>query len=422
MTDNTVYWVWLQQVMGIGVNVEHVLNFFLTAKNVYDATYEEKENSKCFTNTQLDRTLKIPIALAEDIIAECELYGYCVVTPEDEEYPEQLLSIKNYPLAIYYEGDIEILKNRLSIGVVGTRRATERGINIAGRLSSEICKSGAVVVSGGALGIDGAAHMGAVAADGKTAAVLGCGLNTREYRDSVYANRDEILKHGVILTEFPPDVKAIGRNFPVRNRIISGISHGVLVVEAEVKSGSLITAELAIKQKRPLFAVPGDVLDKQFSGTMKLIREGATPVFSSYDILAPFVKSHPKLIKEKDIDKTELYSVTDNFDFSKITYEAMRKEKSEKKNKLPEQMKMDFESSQKDDSEIKRERERIENLVSSLNEDERLVYDCITDEPQNIDMLLMKIKLPIFRLNAIISILEMKDMINTAPGKYFTKK
>ncbi|SIO27663.1 DNA-processing protein DprA [Halodesulfovibrio marinisediminis] len=201
----------------------------------------------------------------------------------DSDYPELLREIPDPPLFLYYKGDASLLKNP-AIGVVGSRRCSNDGIRTTEMLSKTLSASGVTTVSGLARGIDSVAHANALSGWGSTVAVLGTGIShvyPPENKDLFF----DVAEQGIIVTEFPPNMPPEGRNFPLRNRIISGLSLGVLVVEALSKSGSLITARHALEQGREVFAVPGRMQSRTSSGCHELIRQGATAVFSCDDIL-----------------------------------------------------------------------------------------------------------------------------------------
>lgn len=185
--------------------------------------------------------------------------------------------------------------------MVGAREASDIGVRIARSLSASLSRSGAVVISGAARGIDSAAHTGALNAGAKTVAVLGCGFGTN-YLPENEALRREIAHHGALVTEYPPRTPALGRNFPFRNRIISGLSYGTIVIEANEKSGSLRTVNHAIEQGRDIFAVPGDITSSMNMGTNKLLRDGAKPVFNAMDVLEEYAERYPDLLDMKKIE------------------------------------------------------------------------------------------------------------------------
>ena len=210
--------------------------------------------------------------------------GAEVVTIGDPRYPQPLREIFDPPILLFARGRVELLQS-LMLGVVGTRRPTPYGLAVAERLSGDLAHAGLTIVSGMARGIDTAAHKGALAAGGDTVAVLGCGV------DVVYPSENrklaaEIAAKGLIVSEFPMGATAFPQNFPIRNRIISGMSLGVLVVEGAQYSGSAITAKLAMDQGREVFAVPGNITSKLSWGPNLLIKQGARLVQDWNDVVA----------------------------------------------------------------------------------------------------------------------------------------
>ncbi len=221
---------------------------------------------------------------AYGIVEYCRGHGVGILSYTDPAYPSTLRAIKAPPCVLYYKGKLPDFEKRLFISTVGTRSMSEYGKEMAYRISYELASTGTVIVSGMALGIDAACAVGALAAKGCTVAVLGCGI------DVPYPRQHERLMHaiaekGVVLTEFPPSTPPRGYHFPIRNRIISGLGAGTLVVEADLGSGALITAREAIVQGKDIYAVPGNVGDPNTSGTNALIRDGAAVVLGARDIL-----------------------------------------------------------------------------------------------------------------------------------------
>ena len=209
--------------------------------------------------------------------------GQYIITLADPEYPQYLLQIPDPPALIYVRGRTDLL-NRPALAIVGSRNATPQGIQNAERFAATFADAGLVIASGLALGIDGAAHRGALATGGNTVAFIGTGI------DRIYPARNrelalEIGAKGTIISEFPLATPVSAANFPRRNRLISGFSRGVLVVEAAVESGSLITARLAAEQGREVFAIPGSIHSPQSRGCHKLIKQGAKLVETAQDVL-----------------------------------------------------------------------------------------------------------------------------------------
>lgn len=221
-----------------------------------------------------------------DIDAELERlarHGVRPLTLDDDEYPRLLRHIPSPPPILYVRGEM-LPTDELAIGIVGTRRATSYGADMAARIAADLAHAGVTVVSGLALGIDTVAHRSTLDAGGRTIAVFGCGL------DTIYPPRnrnlaERIVENGAVVSEYPLGTRPDARNFPVRNRIISGLSRGVAVIEAPLRSGALITTMFAGEQGRDVFAVPGSALSSASAGCHALIRDGATLVTSGDHIL-----------------------------------------------------------------------------------------------------------------------------------------
>jgi DNA processing protein len=283
--DEELYWLALKLVPGLGTRTAvKLLDRFRTPQAVFRATRTELEGAG------LSGAVAQSIASGctfEDAAAQqqkmCET-GAVAVTIGDPRYPSLLREIFDPPILLFARGRIELLQE-LMLGVVGTRRPTPYGIAVSERLSGDLSHAGLTIVSGMARGIDTAAHRGALAAGGDTVAVLGCGV------DVVYPSENrklmgEIAAKGLILSEFPMGATAFPQNFPIRNRIISGMSLGVLVVEGAQYSGSAITARLAMDQGREVFAVPGNITSKLSWCPNLLIKQGARLVQDWNDVVA----------------------------------------------------------------------------------------------------------------------------------------
>lgn len=303
MTDGRIYWIWLQNRLGISTSIktDEIFGYFGTAEELYNAGSYEWRISGIFNPAQVEKLKNKDLSQAERIMSTCIKNNFDVITPNDESYPSMLFKLPNFPAVIYAKGDLDCLKNKITIAVVGTREPTRNSATIARALSASMARAGAVIVSGGALGIDSAAHTGALDANGNTVAVLGCGLDS-DYLSVNRALRNDISKNGAVISEYPPGTNALARNFPIRNRIISGLSYGTVVIEAGEKSGSLITARYAAQQGRDIYAVAGDLFSSKFSGANKLIQDGAKPVFSAMDVLEDYASVYPEMM---DISKIE---------------------------------------------------------------------------------------------------------------------
>ena len=283
-----LFWIWLAEALGAGSRL------FRSLINDYESPYElflleeaELERIPSLTDRVVRALSDKSLERAVKIMETCERSGIGIVTYGDENYPKAFRDIQSPPCVLYYRGTLPDWNGRLCIGMVGTRRMSAYGLRAAYKISYELAYAGAIVVSGMAAGIDGVCAAAAMAAGGTTVAILGCGV------DVVYPKHhrplwNSIAEQGVILSEYPPATRPAAYHFPQRNRLISGLAQGTVVVEAGIGSGSLITAKDAVQQGRDVYALPANVGSRGAEGTNGLIRDGAIPVLSTEDILTPY--------------------------------------------------------------------------------------------------------------------------------------
>lgn len=263
-----------------------------------------------------------PKAKAEEEVMTAELKKVEIITFEDEVYPYNLKQIEDFPPILYALGNVDLLKNTNALAIVGSRNASISARRHANKLAEELAENDIVIVSGLAKGIDTAAHEGAKERKGGTIAVLGTGI------DVIYPKENEKLYHilvdkGLIISEYPFHTKPLATNFPRRNRIVSGLTKGTLVIEAGTKSGSLITAHQALEQGRDVYAVPGAPYDSRNSGCNQLLKEGAILVENAKDILenftftqVEFISGNVKPVKTPDLFEYSLDISENNSDIS----------------------------------------------------------------------------------------------------------
>lgn len=287
--NNRLLWLWLQQACGAGSPLPELLldAFDNSIVKLYEATQDDYYEIPFLKPQQIERLCDKKLDKAREINAYCQNEGVGILTPESALYPKRLLRIQCKPIVLYYKGILVDLDTEVCIAEVGTRTMSEYGSYISYTIAYDMAKAGAVVVSGMAKGVDGMAHRGALDAGGYTVAVLGCGID-RAYPSEHQSLMNEIIKHGVVMTEYWPFTPPYGKNFPQRNRIISGLSLGSLVTEAPARSGALITADTALKQGREVFALPGKLGEMGSAGTNELIRSGARIVTNASDILLEY--------------------------------------------------------------------------------------------------------------------------------------
>lgn len=283
--DLMKYWIWLASVEGLGpVKKFALLNKFETAKRIYNAT--EKEilkvdgmSDKIVQNMQKAKDAKL-LEKYEKYILKNDIK---IINISDDNYPAKLKNIYAPPITIFAKGDISLLNSK-SIAIVGSREPSKYGIYVAEKFSKELSKEGVTIVSGLARGIDTFAHVGALSSFGKTIAVLGSGIDVVYPKENAKYYR-EISEKGLIISEYIVGTAPESKNFPQRNRIISGLSDGVLVVEARKNSGTMITTDFALEQGKELYVIPGNITSNLSAGTNNLIKEGAKLVTDVYEIL-----------------------------------------------------------------------------------------------------------------------------------------
>ena len=293
------YWVWLTALPGLsGQSRRALLEHFGSPESVYYAEPPELLQVEGVTAEQVRLLSDKSLAAADRILEDCARKDIFLLTMQDVLYPQRLRNIFDPPLLLYGKGAMPSFDDEAAIAVVGTRSCSPYGLRSAEHFGYSLAREGALVVSGLARGIDASAHEGALRAGGITAAVLGCGPDIAYPAENARLYAD-ILSSGVVLSEYPPGTEARSWHFPVRNRIISGLSVATLVVEAPEKSGALITAATALDQGREVFAVPGPIDARTSLGCNALLRDGAGLAAQSSDILSGYYlrfphKLHPR--------------------------------------------------------------------------------------------------------------------------------
>ena len=388
MTDID-YWLWLSLKKAMTAEkIQKLLTYIPTPKEMYNMSKDKLSKIKGFdkrtvavlSDKRLDRVMEVR--------GLCSKYNIKVLTFDSPNYPENLRHIPAPPYVLYTRSTKQInLNEYIRIAIVGNRESTQYGEKIAQDFAYNLARNGIVVVSGMAKGIDTSAHRGSINAGGLTVAVMGCGLDKaypKENKDLM----EKIIETGIAISEYPPNDKPDGWHFPQRNRIISGLSQGTLVVEAPKHSGSLITARYALEQDKDLFAVPGDINQERSAGTNNLLKEYAIPVTSARDIF-------------------DYYSI-ENFEISniiKLQKEKGLTEKREyKESKTAEIKKADINS----------------DFYKDLTEKEKHIISKLSTEPINFEELLLLTEIPANELTSMITLLEIKGKIKTHAGKNFT--
>lgn len=360
--EDRFYWAALQSALELGPrSLLHLYRFFPSGKAVFQASDKVLKNVPRLSPKVAERVIRSRKGIETVKIAESLLEkGIKVTVLGEPDYPFALAHIVDPPAILYTKGDLPDPELPL-IAVVGSRRATSYGKVVAHKLARDLVKAGWGVVSGMARGIDTAVHKGALEGKGYTMAVFGCGLDICYPRENRKL-RDTIQEKGCLLSEFPPDVPPQARNFPIRNRIISGCTLGTLVVEAGERSGALITADFALEQGRDVFAVPGPITSSYSRGTHKLLKQGAKLVETVDDILDEFPYLEQKPLEQPPQEKK-----------------------------------------------------------SNLTLEEACILQNLSLDPLSPDQLVEKTGMAISVVGAILTMLECKGLVQSLPGPYYIK-
>ena len=304
----------LQHVMGLGnVSLGNLFTYYESAKEAWHhVTHYTVEPSlgckyELFDENRRPINKDFLLQLAEDL----ERYRIQVITWESPYYPKSLLEIYNSPRVLYGRGQIEVLQHiERSIAMVGARKCSTYGTQVARYFGRSLSNLGVIVVSGGAMGIDRASHEGALQGQTPTIAVMGCGLNVIYPRTNRNLFLEILEKGGLLLSEYGPHIQAKSHHFPLRNRIISGMTRGTIVVEAKASSGSLITADMAINEGRDVFAIPGNVLTHTCDGNHWLLQQGATVLTDPEQVLHEY--GWQKVIKYSNMESGNVNAMNED--------------------------------------------------------------------------------------------------------------
>lgn len=283
------YWIWLSRIDGIGsVKLQKLLNQFKTPENIWNASYEELLGVEGINNKSaqqiLNQKYRQNLDEYEKFMKENKIE---IINIYDKDYPDKLKEIYDKPIVLYVKGNKKVL-NEFSLAVIGCREYSKYGEIVAKDVAYKIGKNNITTVSGLARGIDSIGHRATIEAGGKTVAVIGSGLDNIYPKENEQLANEIIKNGGAIVSEYVIGTKPLKMNFPARNRIISGLSNGIVVIEAKEKSGTMITVDFALEQGKDIFAVPGSIYSLNSKGTNSLIKQGAKVVCDISDILEEY--------------------------------------------------------------------------------------------------------------------------------------
>ena len=414
-----IHWIWLAHRPGVNDRLKvRLLEHFREPEDVFFADDTAFDHIEGISEEVKEALRDKNLTQAEEILEACQRENLQILTYRDAAYPVRLKNIADPPIVLYYKGQLPEFDALPVIGVVGTRKASAYGMQTAKRMGYQIGKCGGIVVSGMAYGIDGMAMAGALTAGQATVGVLGCGADI-VYPPSNRALFRDVEKFGCILSEFPPGTPPAKWTFPKRNRIISGLSCGVLVVEAPEKSGALITARQAAEQGRDVFAVPGNIDMPSFVGSNRLLRDGAIMVSSGWDVLSEYKGLYPDKIR-KDTAPAHQSAYPDEL----AKQEPSAPPKVAQKPKLP---------GKKSDLKKKLEKKGIDKeqsapysdvntILPKLSADEQQIVLCLKAGERLVDDVIAETGLTTGKLLAALTMLELKGVITRLPGKRITLK
>ena len=404
------YWLWLSSLRQLGsAKVFSLIDHFGTPENVFFADEGDLRENAGLSKRQLEEVLLRNLDPAERILEQCDRLSLRVMTLQDADYPERLKNIHVPPSVLYVKGRLPAMDEEAALTVVGVRQSTPYGTQVASRLSYRLARAGMLIVSGLATGIDAAAHAGALQAGAPTVAVLGCGADV-VYPEVNRALYEDIASVGALLSEYPPGTRPLGGNFPVRNRILSGISLGTLVVEATEFSGALITAQHALDQGRDVFAVPGNIDVPESEGCNGLLREGARLVAQPEDVLREYYALYPHKITIAQDPVPALVGYNHRPASPEqgtpalvaVTVETPAVKKGKKSSKVTIPKVFD-----------------LSDAIKDFTPEGKAIIICLADKDRHVDEIVEQTGLPASRVLRELTMLELGGAVKALPGQRY---
>jgi DNA processing protein len=382
------YYIWLTLLHGFGTEKIHEL------LSQYD-----NEPEKIYKSVKSE----VKISEAEEIIAQCEESEIHIITIDDERYPQQLKHIYNPPIVLYAKGNIDALGGLPAITIVGARTVTDYSSRIARSFAHELSKAGFTINSGFAVGVDILSQTAALMLCNPTVAVLGCGINVN-YPPENNSIRKLMTKIGCFLSEYPPNMPTHSAHFRRRNAILSGLSDGTLVIQASKKSGSLITANLALEQGKDVFCIPpASLFDESYAGVIPLLRDGAMSVYNHFDIIAEYS------------DKYEV------LDIAHLKDEYTKIKKNKKPIVVKTKRKENAVSAAVSASAVAVEEPVVKKEIDygSLSENQVVIMKMLEENPLAGDVIIEKSGLKVSDVLSDLTTLEIMGYVEAMPGKRY---
>ena len=405
-----LYWIWFAMLTGLNPRIRQILLArFSDPEELYHVRRDVLENLDGITKEALDALENKNLSESRKIEEDCRKKNIGILAIGDVNYPSRLKNIEDPPVVLYYRGQLPDFEEAPVVSVVGTRKATAYGMNTARQISRQIAACGALVVSGGASGIDTMAMQGAMEAGKPTVGVLGCGV------DVVYPAKNsrlfaKTMENGCLLSEYPPGSPPLGWHFPLRNRIISGLANGILVVEAPARSGALITSREALEQGRDVFVIPGNIDVLACEGSNALLQEGASAVFSGWDIVREYEPLYPGKVKKC----TPVISLIE---------EAEQIREAEPALKVAQNTAAYKRTDKKDiDNGSQSHYSGINKPAPELTGEERLIVGKLQLEPRAVDEVIAELDMSASKVLGVLTMLALKGVVVNHPGKRVSLK
>ena len=413
------YWIWLTARRGLGpVRLRRLLGEFGNPKRIYEATQEDLSRAGV-SPSALKTLAQKDLEPARRVLASCRERNVRILTWADPDYPSPMRLTTNAPMVIYCMGQLPQSGKQPWVGVVGAREADAHGKRIARRIGWQIAGSGGVVVTGMARGIDAQAARGALEQGGCVVGVLGTGV------DLVYPKENQaifarVLRQGCLISEYPPGTSANAKHFPARNRIISALSDGVVVVQASEESGALITAQWAAEHGRDVFAVPGLAGEALSRGNNQLLREGAILTESGWDVMREYCCRYPGAVREYRELPPEAEPVSAQANAAKTEAEPAAAAKPVKRGAAK------IEAEPTAAKPVKRSAAQPEAAQAAslldpdtLSEAQRILVESLRGGTIQVDKLIRQVGLPTSQVLAELTILQIKKIVTQKPGKHY---
>lgn len=405
--------LWLVMVFGVGSpRIWKALHRYGSPQKAVEVLQKpESDAALHLPEHTLRRIRQTGEAQVEEMLSRCEKLRLSILWYGDEAYPPQLLSIVNPPVLLFYQGDSSLLQEHLLLTIVGTRNPSPYSLQVEKTICHDLVQMGFVPVTGYAVGIDITANRCALEADKPSIALMGCGLDVAYPQP--HANlKYEIARRGLILSEFLPGTSPAPSNFPLRNRVLSGLSMGTFVIQAPARSGALITAENAMEQGRDVFCIPpADIFDKRYMGVIKYLRDGAIPVFDSRDIVYEYYTSHAHMIGASALyDETREKSESSVMTLgeSDALQQPSRRKQRPPEPEIPEETEPDPAIDPMPEEEL----EGLAGEILSLLQRQRVMH---------MDQIAAELEVSMEELTTTLTELELYGKLERLPGKQFRR-